>query len=807
MADKISLATLALAKAYTDESIEGAGAIKGKNCQIQSITNIEGGHRVTFAWYNESQVLLTDTLDVMDGEDGAKGDTGNGIVKIEKTATSGLTDTYTITFTDGTTFDYDVVNGADGAVLSVNGKTGNVTLTTSDLVNDSGFIQNTVNNLVNYYLKSQIYTKTEVDNIVAAISTLSLSPVEQLPTTDISTTTIYLIPSSTQGVMDQYINLDGTTTGWVKIGDTSIDLTNYVTTSDLTLALADYVTEAELSTYVVDANYVHTDNNYTDTDKAIVGGVTSALAGKADKSEIPENTSDLTNDSGFITNTVNNLANYYLKSQTYTQSEVDALIAAVKNGRFISVATLPTTDIDTKAIYLVPSADPQTGNIKDEYINTDGTSAGWELIGSTAIDLSGYVTDAELTTALADYTTTANLTTLLAAKQDTISDLATIRSGANAGASAYQKPATGIPKTDLASAVQTSLEKADSAVQDISGKADKVSNATNGNFAGLDASGNLTDSGKSPSDFMASDGVTANPQGTVTGTLTKLGIGSDIYDIQGGGASTLADLTDVNISNPTDGQILQYDATSQKWVNHVNAPEYISITVDIYSAVSDTVTFTDQTGQKTVTTDTDGHGQATIICVNGDSITFTSTVAKNLSDLSQAYSKSVTIGANTTEVYVMPDGAIYWYGNKVNAESMSTANGWSVGGYWQTIIMQFKEPTWSTNYVDLISEAAKLAGVGTHTDVNMSLYNTFNVVVESAYNPKGGLNAGLLYGRINQQSKYDHSENTYATWRDDLSPAPPAKYSLDISSITATTSACWETVNGNEAKISAIWFE
>lgn len=50
-------------------------------------------------------------------------------------------------------------------------------------------------------------------------------------------------------------------------------------------------------------------------------------------------------------------------------------------------------------------------------------------------------------------------------KQDTITDLATIRSGASAGATAYQKPATGIPKSDLASAVQTSLGKADTALQ------------------------------------------------------------------------------------------------------------------------------------------------------------------------------------------------------------------------------------------------------------------------------------------------------------------------------------------------------
>lgn len=35
----------------------------------------------------------------------------------------------------------------------------------------------------------------------------------------------------------------------------------------------------------------------------------------------------------------------------------------------------------------------------------------------------------------------------------------------------------------------------------------------------------------------------------------------------GGGSSTLAGLTDVNLSSPTDGQALVYDATNQEWVN------------------------------------------------------------------------------------------------------------------------------------------------------------------------------------------------------------------------------------------------
>ena len=44
-------------------------------------------------------------------EGNIKGETGNGIYSIEKTGTSVLTDTYRITFTNGTTFDFDVENG------------------------------------------------------------------------------------------------------------------------------------------------------------------------------------------------------------------------------------------------------------------------------------------------------------------------------------------------------------------------------------------------------------------------------------------------------------------------------------------------------------------------------------------------------------------------------------------------------------------------------------------------------------------------------------------------------------------------
>lgn len=51
-----------------------------------------------------------------EGHRGIQGETGNGISSIIKTSTSGLVDTYTITYTNGTTTTFDITNGEDGEV-------------------------------------------------------------------------------------------------------------------------------------------------------------------------------------------------------------------------------------------------------------------------------------------------------------------------------------------------------------------------------------------------------------------------------------------------------------------------------------------------------------------------------------------------------------------------------------------------------------------------------------------------------------------------------------------------------------------
>jgi hypothetical protein len=104
---------------------------------------------------------------------------------------------------------------------------------------------------------------------------------------------------------------------------------------------------------------------------------------------IPTKTSDLTNNSGFITKAVNDLTNYYLKSETYTKEEVQSLISAINSVTLQKVESLPEPG-ESNVIYLVPKSG--SGNdIYNEYIYIDGKP---EHIGSTQIDLSNYVQEA-----------------------------------------------------------------------------------------------------------------------------------------------------------------------------------------------------------------------------------------------------------------------------------------------------------------------------------------------------------------------------------------------------------------------------
>lgn len=99
---------IGMLKSYVKATLVGMGALKGANCRIQSIEKSGDTNTVTFLWTDTDGTNKTSEMEVKDGAAGV------GIVSIEKTATSGLVDTYTITLSNGDTETFTVTNGATG---------------------------------------------------------------------------------------------------------------------------------------------------------------------------------------------------------------------------------------------------------------------------------------------------------------------------------------------------------------------------------------------------------------------------------------------------------------------------------------------------------------------------------------------------------------------------------------------------------------------------------------------------------------------------------------------------------------------
>ena len=172
------------------------------------------------------------------------------------------------------------------------------------------------------------------------------------------------------------------------IEDKAVDIAVPTKTSDLT----------NDSNFAVDASYIHTDNNFTNTLKTKLDGITAGaepnviatikvnntaqtVTDKIVNISVPTNTNQLTNGANFQTD-------------TQVQAAINSALEGITGIDFQVVQSLPATG--TKGvIYLMSNGSSAASNIYDEYIWLSSSSS-YEKIGTTQVDLTNYVQFSDL---------------------------------------------------------------------------------------------------------------------------------------------------------------------------------------------------------------------------------------------------------------------------------------------------------------------------------------------------------------------------------------------------------------------------
>ena len=168
-----------------------------------------------------------------------------------------------------------------------------------------------------------------------------------------------------------------------------------------------------------------------------------------ENTSIPRKTSDLVNDRGFISQESDPTVPGWAKQPSkpaYTAEEVGALPSDTPlfSGDYNDLRNKPT----------IPTVPENVSAFNNDagYLTVHQDISGKEDKSNKVTSLSVQNTDTQYPSAKAVFD---NLST----KQDTINDLGSIRSGASAGATAYQKPQAGIPESDLSQGVKDKMNE------------------------------------------------------------------------------------------------------------------------------------------------------------------------------------------------------------------------------------------------------------------------------------------------------------------------------------------------------------
>lgn len=118
----------------------------------------------------------------------------------------------------------------------------------------SNFITKSVTDLVYYYTKTQVDGKvSDLESKISAIPKFAISVVDDLPTSGISATTIYLKKTSTTETGNLYTEYIYVNNAWESLGTQTLDLSDYATKTYVDTKIAGVITEAQVNTLISNA--------------------------------------------------------------------------------------------------------------------------------------------------------------------------------------------------------------------------------------------------------------------------------------------------------------------------------------------------------------------------------------------------------------------------------------------------------------------------------------------------------------------------------------------------------------------------
>lgn len=221
-------AIYALSKKYTDNTTDALGGVKGAPATIKSITEIDGGHRVTFEWTGTSGKKETSTLDVMNGVNGQDGQKG-------KQGESGKTPVKGIDYFDGK----DGKNGYS-PTISITDITGGHKVT---VTNESG--SNSFN-----VMDGEPFTYDD----------FTVEQLENLKGTDGISPTVTITEATGRHIVS-FTDKDGVKSFVVKDGS-ALDVENYYTKDEVDTALTGKANADAVPAVPVNVSELNNDENY-----------------------------------------------------------------------------------------------------------------------------------------------------------------------------------------------------------------------------------------------------------------------------------------------------------------------------------------------------------------------------------------------------------------------------------------------------------------------------------------------------------------------------------------------------------------